>query len=64
MTRPKKSLGQNFLIDQNVIDKIINTVKIKVVKFPEPGPISKISLLKISTVSTICSRTSLSIKKF
>ena len=29
MTYPKKSLGQNFLIDKNIINKIINLVKIK-----------------------------------
>ena len=29
LKRPKKSLGQNFLIDQNIIKKIVNTVKIK-----------------------------------
>ena len=29
MIRPKKSLGQNFLIDQNVINKIVNIVNIK-----------------------------------
>ena len=28
MIRAKKSLGQNFLIDQNIIDKIINTASI------------------------------------
>ena len=28
MIKAKKSLGQNFLIDQNIIDKIINTVEI------------------------------------
>ena len=28
MIRAKKSLGQNFLIDKNIIDKIINTVPI------------------------------------
>ena len=26
--KPKKSLGQNFLIDQNIIKKIINLVDI------------------------------------
>ena len=26
---PKKSLGQNFLIDQNIIKKIVNLVDIK-----------------------------------
>ena len=29
MIRAKKSLGQNFLIDQDIIDKIIHTVEIK-----------------------------------
>ena len=29
MTYPKKSLGQNFLIDKNIVNKIINLVKIK-----------------------------------
>ena len=29
MIRAKKSLGQNFLIDQKIIDKIINIVDIK-----------------------------------
>ena len=29
MTRPKKSLGQNFLIDQNLINKICEIVEIK-----------------------------------
>ena len=27
--RPKKSLGQNFLIDQNIINLIVNSVSIK-----------------------------------
>ena len=26
--KPKKSLGQNFLIDKNIIEKIINTVEV------------------------------------
>src|SRR6056300_432673 len=38
MTRPKKSLGQNFLIDQNIIDKIINTVEIDNKSILEVGP--------------------------
>ena len=29
MKPPKKSLGQNFLIDNNIIKKIINLVNIK-----------------------------------
>ena len=38
MIRTKKSLGQNFLIDQNIIDKIINTVEIKNKSILEIGP--------------------------
>ena len=29
MIRPKKSLGQNFLIDREVLEKITNVVQIK-----------------------------------
>jgi 16S rRNA (adenine1518-N6/adenine1519-N6)-dimethyltransferase len=36
--RAKKSLGQNFLIDQNIIDKIINTVPITDNEILEVGP--------------------------
>ena len=28
LTKPKKSLGQNFLIDKNILEKIVNTVPI------------------------------------
>ena len=38
MIKPKKSLGQNFLIDQNIIDKIIHTVEIKDKSILEIGP--------------------------
>ena len=38
MIRAKKSLGQNFLIDQNIIDKIINTVEIDNKSILEVGP--------------------------
>ena len=38
MIKAKKSLGQNFLIDQNVIDKIINLVDIKNKSILEIGP--------------------------
>ena len=38
MIKAKKSLGQNFLIDQNIIDKIINTVEIKDRSILEIGP--------------------------
>jgi 16S rRNA (adenine1518-N6/adenine1519-N6)-dimethyltransferase len=36
--RAKKSLGQNFLIDKNIIDKIINTVPITGNEILEVGP--------------------------
>jgi len=36
--RAKKSLGQNFLIDQNIIDKIINTASITGKEILEVGP--------------------------
>ena len=38
MIRAKKSLGQNFLIDKNIIDKIINTVSIEGNEILEVGP--------------------------
>ena len=38
MIKAKKSLGQNFLIDQNIIDKIIDTVEIKEKSILEIGP--------------------------
>jgi len=38
LIKAKKSLGQNFLIDQNIIDKIINTVEIKDKSILEIGP--------------------------
>ena len=38
MIKPKKNLGQNFLIDQNIIDKIINIVDIKNKSILEIGP--------------------------
>ena len=38
MIRPKKSLGQNFLIDQNIIEKIVNFVEIKDKCVLEIGP--------------------------
>ena len=34
----KKSLGQNFLIDKNIIQKIVNLVKIKNKNIIEIGP--------------------------
>ena len=38
MIKAKKSLGQNFLIDQNIIDKIVNIVEIKDKSILEIGP--------------------------
>ena len=38
MIKAKKSLGQNFLIDQNIIDKITNIIEIKNKSILEVGP--------------------------
>lgn len=38
MIRAKKSLGQNFLIDNNVIETIVNTIEIKDKSVLEVGP--------------------------
>ena len=38
MIKPKKSLGQNFLIDQNIIKKIIAQTNIKNQNILEIGP--------------------------
>ena len=38
MIKAKKSLGQNFLIDQNVIDKIVNILDLKNKNILEIGP--------------------------
>ncbi len=38
MIKPKKSLGQNFLIDNNILNKIINLIKIKNYNVVEIGP--------------------------
>ena len=38
MIKAKKSLGQNFLIDKNIIEKIVNIVKIKNKTILEVGP--------------------------
>ena len=84
--KPKKSLGQNFLIDRNVLEQIVDTVEVTNKEVLEIGPGSgnlttfilkknpkkvyviekddELSLLLTSTVSTICSRTRRSIKKF
>ena len=38
MIKAKKSLGQNFLIDQNIIDKIINIIDVRDKNILEIGP--------------------------
>ena len=38
MIKAKKSLGQNFLTDQNIIDKIVNIIEIKNKSILEIGP--------------------------
>ena len=38
MNYPKKSLGQNFLIDQNIIKKIVNLSNVKDKNILEIGP--------------------------
>ena len=38
MIKPKKSLGQNFLIDQNILKKIVSLIKIKDKSILEIGP--------------------------
>ena len=38
MIKAKKSLGQNFLVDQNIIDKIVNLLEIKNKTILEIGP--------------------------
>ena len=42
MIRAKKSLGQNFLTDQKIIDKIINIVDIKDRSILEIGKVSRL----------------------
>ena len=38
MIKAKKSLGQNFLIDKNIIEKITNLIEIKDKYILEVGP--------------------------
>ena len=38
MVRPKKSLGQNFLVDKNIIKKILSLVNISENNIIEIGP--------------------------
>ena len=38
MIKVKKSLGQNFLIDKNILEKIVNTTEIRDKNILEVGP--------------------------
>ena len=38
MIKAKKSLGQNFLVDENILKKIVSTVEIKNKSILEVGP--------------------------
>ena len=38
MIKAKKSLGQNFLIDNNILDKIVNIINVKGKNILEIGP--------------------------
>ena len=38
MIKPKKSLGQNFLIDKTILDEIVNSTKIENKVIIEIGP--------------------------
>ena len=38
MIKPKKSLGQNFLINQNILKKIVSLIKLKGKSILEIGP--------------------------
>jgi len=57
--KAKKSLGQNFLTDQNIIEKIIETVEIKDKSILEVGPgtgnLTK-HILKKKTKKNSCNR--------
>ena len=54
MIRAKKSLGQNFLIDKDIINKIVSTVSISDNEILEVGPgtgnLTKEILKEIDTV--------------
>ena len=57
MTFAKKSLGQNFLIDENIINKISSLIKIEDQNILEVGPgtgnLTK-ALLKKKTKKILC----------
>ena len=68
MIRAKKSLGQNFLIDKNIIDKITNIVSIEGNEVLEVGPgtgnLTKEILKKINLALNLTYSERLKIKKY
>ena len=57
--KPKKSLGQNFLIDRNILEMIVNTVDIEQKEVLEIGPGSgnlTTYILKKKTKKSLCCR--------
>ena len=55
--KPKKSLGQNFLIDRDVLEQIVDTVKITNKEVLEIGPGSgnlTAFILKKKTKKSLC----------
>ncbi len=57
--KPKKSLGQNFLIDSNVLEQIVDTVEITDKEILEIGPGSgnlTRFILKKKTKKILCNR--------
>ena len=57
MIKAKKSLGQNFLIDKNIINRISEIIKIENKSILEIGPGTgnlTISLLKKKTKKNFC----------
>ena len=58
MIKAKKSLGQNFLIDKNIIDRIVNILDIENKTILEVGPGTgnlTDCLLKKKTKKILCS---------
>ena len=55
--KPKKSLGQNFLIDRSVLERIVDTVEIENKQILEIGPGSgnlTTFILKKKTKKILC----------
>ena len=59
MIKAKKSLGQNFLVDNKIIKKIVDTTKIEEKEILEIGPGTVIltsEILKKKSKKSLCSR--------